>query len=456
MICYRCGSEVGKNEYCPYCETDLSIFQKAVRISNSYYNDGLQKANVRNLSGAVISLKQSLKFNKYNIEARNLLGLVYCEMGEVVEALSEWVISKNYQPENNRACFYLDSIQQNQTLLSSTNQTIKKYNQALVYCRQDSRDLAIIQLKKVLSLNPRLVKAHQLLALLYIQEDKLELAKKTLRNAGKIDTDNTTTLRYLKEVNTRLKEQSKRKKPKSEDDLISYQSGNETIIMPKRFKESSIGSTMLCILIGLVIGIAATAFLIVPGVKASLQADSKKQQLESADTINTNNQTIESLNKQIAEMQTQLDSAQNDQDAVQGQIRAYEDLLNAYVTFSTGGDVVAAGDALSAVDTSKLSESAQGIYNTIKQQVDESYKQKLYQTGYSAYAKGDYETAVNDLKKIVDMDEGYSDGSAVYYLAQSYRKGGDTESAKPYYQYVIDNYPNTERSATAKNYVDAQ
>ena len=74
------------------------------------------------------------------------------------------------------------------------------------YCKQDSRDLAIIQLKKVLSLNPKLVKAHQLLALLYLQDNKLELAKKTLRNAGKIDTNNTTTLRYLREVNARLKE----------------------------------------------------------------------------------------------------------------------------------------------------------------------------------------------------------------------------------------------------------
>ncbi len=455
MICYQCGADAGRKDRCPNCQADLSIFQKAVRISNAYYNDGLEKAEVRNLSGAVISLKKSLKFYKYNIDARNLLGLIYYEMGEVVPALSEWVISKNYKSKDNRAEVYLDEIQKNRNTLESVNQTIKKYNQALTYCENGSRDLAIIQLRKVLNLNPKLVKAQQLLALLYIEDGKYEQAKKTLRAAGKIDTDNTTTLRYLKEVNARLKERGKDKK-KKDDDLISYQSGNETIIMPKRFKESSIGSTMLCILIGLVIGIAATAFLIVPGVKASLQADSKKQQLESADTINTNNQTIESLNKQIAEMQTKLDSAQNDQDAVQGQIRAYEDLLNAYVTFSTGGDVVAAGDALSAVDTSKLSESAQGIYNTIKQQVDESYKQKLYQTGYSAYAKGDYETAVNDLKKIVDMDEGYSDGSAVYYLAQSYRKGGDTESAKPYYQYVIDNYPNTERSATAKNYVDAQ
>ena len=92
--------------------------------------------------------------------------------------------------------------------MDAANQTIKKYNQALHYCKQDSRDLAIIQLKKVLSLNPKLVKGHQLLALLYIQDGKLELAKKTLRNAGKIDTNNTTTLRYLKEVNTRLKERN--------------------------------------------------------------------------------------------------------------------------------------------------------------------------------------------------------------------------------------------------------
>ena len=39
-------------------------------------------------------MKRSLKFNKLNIQARNLLGLVYFETGEAVAALSEWVISK--------------------------------------------------------------------------------------------------------------------------------------------------------------------------------------------------------------------------------------------------------------------------------------------------------------------------------------------------------------------------
>jgi len=182
MICYRCNNEAGSGAVCPVCGADLGVFVKVRHLSNMYYNDGLQKAEVRNLSGAIISLKKSLRFNKYNIDARNLLGLVYYEMGEVVDALSEWVISKSYQQDDNIAGRYLEELGENRAQLDAINQTIKKYNQALLYCKQDSRDLAIIQLKKVLSLNPRLVRGHQLLALLYLQEDRLEQAKKTLRS----------------------------------------------------------------------------------------------------------------------------------------------------------------------------------------------------------------------------------------------------------------------------------
>lgn len=37
--------------------------------------------------------------------------------------------------------------------------------------------------------------------------------------------------------------------------------------MPKRFKESSIGATLVYIVIGLIVGTAITAFLIVPSVR---------------------------------------------------------------------------------------------------------------------------------------------------------------------------------------------
>lgn len=71
-------------------------------ISNSFYNAGLERAKRRDLTGAVEYLKKCLNLNKYHIDARNLLGLIYYEMGEVSEALVQWVISMNFKEQDNR------------------------------------------------------------------------------------------------------------------------------------------------------------------------------------------------------------------------------------------------------------------------------------------------------------------------------------------------------------------
>ena len=204
MFCYNCGRQLSEHDFCTACGVDVSLYKKIMQVSNMFYNEGLEKASVRDLSGAINSLRQSLKFNKNNIEARNLLGLVYFEMGEVVAALSEWVISKNLRAEKNIADDYIGMIQSNASRLDSINATIKKYNQALLYCMQDSKDLAVIQLKKVLSLNPKFVRAHQLLALLYIDSEQWERAQRELRKCADIDRNNTLTLRYQKEVELML------------------------------------------------------------------------------------------------------------------------------------------------------------------------------------------------------------------------------------------------------------
>ena len=88
---------------------------------------------------------------------------------------------------------YIDKLQANKNKLDVINQTIRKYNQALLYCRQDNEDMAIIQLKKVLIQNPRLIKAYHLLSLLYLKRQEYEKARKLLKKAAFIDATNTTT-----------------------------------------------------------------------------------------------------------------------------------------------------------------------------------------------------------------------------------------------------------------------
>ena len=451
MECYNCGAKLGREDICPNCGTNVKIYKKIVKASNAYYNDALEKASVRDLSGAIESLKMSLRFYKLNIDARNLLGLIYFEMGEVVAALTEWVISKNYRPKDNIASRYLDEIQNNQARLDTINQTIKKYNQALLYCRQDSRDLAIIQLKKVLSLNPKLVSGHQLLALLYIQDHKYDLAKKALRNAGKIDANNTVTLRYLKEANAGIRENSTGKKAKS-DELVSYQSGNETIIQPRYLKDNSAITTFINMVIGIGIGAAITCFLLVPGVKRQAQNEAKAEVLEANNTISAKNQTISSLETQIDDLTAQITQAKDSEEQQASSVSSYEQLLQAYISYA-GEDIETAGTALGNVNPDYLSESAKTVYDTINTEVNAEYVRTLYDAGTKAYSRQEFEEAIKNLGKVVEMDETYENGNALYYLAQSYRKNDDLKTAQIYYQKVVDLYPGTERAATSQNYL---
>lgn len=140
MNCYNCGAELTEHDFCTNCGADVARYKKVVSVSNFYYNDGLEKANVRDLSGAVVSLTECLKLNKMNIEARNLLGLVYFK-----EWVKPWMPSANgssaeSQPEKNIADAYIEAVQNSPSQLENLNQAIKKYNQALVYCRQGSLD----------------------------------------------------------------------------------------------------------------------------------------------------------------------------------------------------------------------------------------------------------------------------------------------------------------------------
>lgn len=315
-------------------------------MSNRFYNDGLEKAGVRDLTGAINSLRQSLKFNKNNIEARNLLGLVYFETGEVVAALSEWVISKNMRPEKNIADDYINMLQSNATRLDAINQTIKKYNQALVYCNQDSKDLAIIQLKKVLSLNPKFIRAHQLLALLYMDSEQWDRAERELHKCMDIDRNNTLTLRYLKEVETQLTpdENSKQTGRRKKDDAVRYQSDNEIIIQPLNVKEQkSAGiSSLINIAIGLVIGLAVMYFLVVPAAVSNANNEAQKTIADIGNQLDTKTSRIQELETQMEALQTENDTLNQELQGyvgADGTLQTIDSLLAAATTYLETQDI---------------------------------------------------------------------------------------------------------------------
>lgn len=448
MQCFMCGTDVGNEHICPHCGANILLYKQILYLSEKFYNIGLEKAKVRDLSGAEEALKRSLSYSKYNISARNLLGLIYYETGDTVNALNEWVIVKNFDPENALADRYLAEVENTPGLLNKINTTIKKYNQAIEYCKSGSPDLAMIQLKKILSTNPKLVKAYQLLALIYIKEGRYNDARKQLLEANKIDNNNTTTLIYLQEVKSELKDGFyKHKKKKAE--TVGYTDGDRAILMQDGVRSLMDGTRagIVNVLLGLAMGLLICFFLVVPSVKQSLGESESATLLENGQNLTRAENEIADLKDELAKTQNKLDKYTGSKDLVS----SYEILIKAIDQLDRG-DRDSAKDNAQAIDRSLLDEEGQKIYDEIMEELTPDICKELFDEGKAYYEAQNYESAITNFKSIIEIDEDYEKGYAMYLLADSLRVSSKTADSVDYYKKVAERFPNTTWGKSAAQY----
>ena len=355
----------------------------------------------------------------------------------------------DYQPQfqstKNMADKYIEAVQNNPAQLDSINTSLRKYNQALVYCQQESYDLAIIQLKKVLSVNGKLLDGHLLLALLYMKTENLSRARAELKKVLAVDCTNTKALRYMQA----LDQQTVEEKPQEEDankDAIAYTRGNETIIQPVGVKDNSGFHAVLNVVIGVVIGVAVMGLLIMPALQSKKSGELNKAVAEYSDQVDAKSATLDSLQAENDSLKKQNEEAAKAASEAADKVSSYEELLKAYASYSSG-DSAAALQQLEAINQDTLSDDAKTLYSSVFSEVGVTAVKDLYKTGYDAYQKGDYATAIEDLGKCYELDN--TQGDALYFLARSYHKSGDTENAKTYYLKVVDEFPNTKKATDA-------
>ena len=366
MNCMNCGAFlVDKDlDYCPKCGCNVLIQKKVDYLSRKCYNEGLEKASVRDLSGAISCLKQSLMYNKHNIQARNLLGLVYFETGEVVAALSEWVISKNLQPSRNLASEYINKLQANSNKLEAINETIRKYNDALNLCREGHEDMAAIRLKKILTQNPKLIKGYHLLALVQIKEGEYNKARRTLRKAAKIDKTNTTTLRFLSEideqtgVSTRLDRQNKRSKKQVDS------SESDMVIRTPQYKEKSKVSLFFTLIAGFAAGLLAFYLLAVPAIRQGIYREANQQIVKYSDAVSSQGAELTKAQSQAQESGDTVEAASKQIEEEKKKSSSYEALIEAYAALQQQ-NMDEAALKIQNVYADLLSADLKGIYNTI-------------------------------------------------------------------------------------------
>lgn len=434
----------------------MEYTKKLVYQSNYWYNDGLKRARIRDMSGAIGSLKKSLQYNSENIAARNLLGLVYYGRGEVGEALVEWILSKNFQSHENIANYYIKKLQENPTELEKVNQAIRKFNQSLDYCYQDGEDLAIIQLKKVVDAHPTFLKAYQLLSLLYIHTQQYGKAKHTLKAAHKLDTTNDITLRYMHEMNELRRKRAIKQAEKKEEkpQTVTYNIGNETIIQPASsgVKENAGLMTVINIIIGIVVGVAVMWFLIMPAVNRSTADRTNKQVREFSDRIAEKEAQISALQTELESYRATSEETENAQQTAKSTLDSYEIVLSMYDHYlNQDMSDSAMVEELLKVNADSLGTLGREQFDTMTGDIYSRYSEVLYSTAQENFQVANYADAITNLSAVMQMNEGYDDGQAMWLLAQAYEASGDTENANTWKQKVEENYPDIDTSGQTED-----
>jgi len=461
MNCPKCGQEISRRrKRCEICGQDISVYERLVYISNAYYNKGLEKARVRDLSGAIDMLKKSLEINKENTDARNLLGLVYFEMGEVVAALSEWVISQNFQPQDNDADYFLKKVQSDTVAFDGMNQTIKKFNIALVNAKRQDDDLAILQLKRVISQNPKFVRALLLLALIYMKNCEYEKARRCLVRVQKIDVGNVDALRYLEEI--RISTQSGGQ-AQTENNRELFDSPVSSQIVPlTTYKEDRPNfMAFLTFFLGLLIGVAVIYFMAVPNIRQSIKDGYIKKEKDYSVVLSAKEVEISSLESDIRILETKIEDLERIIRREEGYtLIDYEPFLDVLLeyqeylkrekpTLEQTEQLLKKAKDLDMTDMTDL--SAVALFDDMVSILEGRIGTLAWEEGLLLYGEGNYEAALPMVKTAYQYMP--NDPEVLYHLARIYHNLNELEQAKTCYEALISDHQESDRCQEAETYL---
>ena len=421
------------------------------QIANAYYNIGLEKARSRDLSGAVTALKKSLRFDKYQTDARNLLGLIYNEIGEVGAALTQWVISLNLQEQDNLAEEYLRKVHAARGYLELADQAAKKYNQALIYAQNDNEDLATLLLMRMVEEFPQYVKAQELLALLYLHQEDYIKAGRCLYQALKIDRYNPWVLHYMDiaKHNTGKADVEKRK---LQNAFSHRKLQDDDIIMPPSYKENTGWQSIINIAIGLVLGAVLVVFMVMPARERSLNYEHNQEMRAYADKLNLANQKADSLQKEADQYRQEKEAAEEnlsslmgDSDSTLSQYGTMVQILNAW----RKGDIQTAVQLYIGLDQSKITdESMAGVLGELQAEMNASAPAVLESLGAQSTAAGDYDTALHYYEKYMEIND--KNPQIIFNMAMIYKTKGDEETADQLFGQVIMNFADSPLAESAR------
>jgi len=442
---------------CPECGVDILIFEKTLKISDVLYNKGLDLARIRDLSGSIDSLTKSIQFNKNNFYARNLLGLVYFEVGKTADALKQWVMSASLLGEGNPAVRYIEELQITPGLLDDGGDAIDMYNSALMHIQQKSDDLAIIQLKKVLELNPNFIDAMNLLAFCYLIKGEKQMASVLVEKVLELDINNPVTLNYYNVLFPEKKKKISLKEVR-EPELLPGKSliSGKTLdkIRNKRiFSSNFFMVEALSFVVGVVCTITLLFVTYIPGRVADANREINVLTATLTATEDTLSQTIRESSRDIERLELELERLRLENANLTAVIATDNQTQQVDLAWSHiwGGRHLEAAQLVEVIDPVGMDDITHGRFIEARDIAFRAASQELFNDGMVYLSNGNtvaarwaFETSLH----FVPSDAAW-DADIIFYFGRISEIEGDIEQAIEYFRRVVEDFPQSDIRGSA-------
>lgn len=354
----------------------------------------------------------------------------------------------------------IEKYSQNQNVSEQMIDSVKAYNKALEYLRTGSEDIAMIELKRVVAINPNLGQAVNLLGLCYAYTNQLDKAEalfnkvvegesNVLRAADYLNFisagDNGMPKRNIKQnksVTTNKVKASENKKEAVNKKSYSNDEVKPEYLLFKKFG-SLVGQKPVALIFNIVSVICLVAALILffSSSKGADKASAAEPKANTTinDNMNGESDDVNQLKKQLAEANLKLKQIQ------------MSDQINQASTLYNQKKYVEAADKLSAIPVHDLSADQKKRYDSLKTSVIEKAANQLTTEGNTLYNRRNYAEAIVKLEKVFALGDNWSFGDkALYILGKSYVEIGDKQKGAEAYQKLINQYPKSSYVKFAK------
>lgn len=431
------------------------------KISNAYYNLALDKLKENRLYDASILLKKSLLFNKANANSRNLLGLIFYREGEVVDALSQWVINNNLNKDDPISTYFLNHVQHDEKTKDML-EAIKIYNIALddidedkqdLVIQHDARkDLAMHHLYKALKYNPNHLKSLLLLSLLLLEIKDHIKAGSYLLKAKKIDSSDfmVNKLMDYTMANTKQKEyQEKRLQNIYSDKKIE----SDDLILPNRYIKLTPNQTIKYLLIGALVGVVGYHTIVTPVIRQSINERVNDSYVKYSDIINDQNKSIRDLtvdnrelteNYNIVSEKVKRYEEQNERFTFQ-----YETLTEINKLFDNGNILEAINRYVSLDKSNITDDNLIVLLNSARSRVESIGAGRICEMGTQEWNAGNKPRAIEFYKLSLNMEP--DNPETMFLLARLYQSMGEDDESNVLFDKIIAEHSDSNYARRARD-----